>query len=66
VLEKVRVMREELGIRGFIPGLNFAAMTPDVAEGNIRLFAAEVLPVLQAWAADDMARPESRVAHTIS
>jgi len=58
VLEKIQFMREVLGIRGFIPGLNYAAMTPDIAEANLRLFAAEVLPVLKTWEAEDIAVPE--------
>jgi alkanesulfonate monooxygenase SsuD/methylene tetrahydromethanopterin reductase-like flavin-dependent oxidoreductase (luciferase family) len=52
VIEKVALIKEKVGICGFLPHFSFAGMPDDEAERNLRLFAAEVLPELQRWEAD--------------
>jgi alkanesulfonate monooxygenase SsuD/methylene tetrahydromethanopterin reductase-like flavin-dependent oxidoreductase (luciferase family) len=49
VLEKVANLRDLLGVAAFNPSFSYADMPVDVAEKSIRLFAKEVMPVLQSW-----------------
>lgn len=49
VLEKVANLRDLLGVAAFNPSFSYADMPVDVAEKSIRLFASEVMPVLQSW-----------------
>jgi len=57
VLEKLSTLRELLGLAAFNPSFNFAGMSPEVAERSLRLFAGEVLPVVQAWDAPEVPGP---------
>lgn len=52
VIEKVARLRDLLGIAAFNPSFSYADMPFDVAEKSVRLFATEVMPVLQSWDAE--------------
>jgi alkanesulfonate monooxygenase SsuD/methylene tetrahydromethanopterin reductase-like flavin-dependent oxidoreductase (luciferase family) len=50
VLEKIRTFCDLTGADGFIGVFRYGGMPVDVAESSMRLFAAEVMPELQALA----------------
>jgi alkanesulfonate monooxygenase SsuD/methylene tetrahydromethanopterin reductase-like flavin-dependent oxidoreductase (luciferase family) len=54
VIEKLRTLKDLLGIAAFNPSFNFGGMPPDVAEASLRLFAGEVLPEVRRWAAPEI------------
>ena len=55
VLEKLSTLRDLLGMSAMNPWFSYAGMPPAVAEGSLRLFAREVLPVVQSWEAEPLA-----------
>jgi len=55
VIAKFERLRNLLGVAAFNPTFSFAGMPYDLAEANLRLFAAEVLPVLHEWEAEPLA-----------
>lgn len=55
VLAKLDRMHRLLGMAAFNPWFSYAGMPPADAEGNIRLFAQEVLPVIQSWTGPQLA-----------
>ena len=40
-------VKEKVGLNHFIAVFSYGGMPPELAEKNMRLFAAEVMPVLQ-------------------
>jgi alkanesulfonate monooxygenase SsuD/methylene tetrahydromethanopterin reductase-like flavin-dependent oxidoreductase (luciferase family) len=46
-LEQIYTMREKVGLDHFIAVFSYGGMPAELAEKNMRLFAAEVMPVLQ-------------------
>jgi len=58
VLEKLAALRDLLGMAAFNPWFSYAGMPIADAEASLRLFAREVLPVLQSWEAAPLARAE--------
>ena len=46
-LEQIYTMQDLVGLNHFIPVFSYGGMPHDVAERNLRLFAAEVMPKLQ-------------------
>lgn len=57
VLAKFETLRDLLGMAAINPWFSYAGMPPDDAEGNLRLFAREVLPVLKQWQTEDLVAP---------
>jgi alkanesulfonate monooxygenase SsuD/methylene tetrahydromethanopterin reductase-like flavin-dependent oxidoreductase (luciferase family) len=55
VLEKLALLRDLLGVTAFNPSFNFGNIPPADAEASLRLFASEVLPVVQSWATEPLA-----------
>ncbi len=58
VIEKVAFIRETIGMAGFLPNFSFSGMPYEEAERNLRLFATEVLPVLQRWESAPLEWPD--------
>jgi alkanesulfonate monooxygenase SsuD/methylene tetrahydromethanopterin reductase-like flavin-dependent oxidoreductase (luciferase family) len=66
VIEKVAALRDQLGVAAFNPSFSYADMPVEVAEKSLRLFATEVMPVLQSWASEPIptgAQQRRTVAH---
>jgi alkanesulfonate monooxygenase SsuD/methylene tetrahydromethanopterin reductase-like flavin-dependent oxidoreductase (luciferase family) len=55
VLEKLARLRDLLGMAAMNPWFSYAGMPIEEAERNLRLFAREVLPVLQRWQTEPLA-----------
>jgi alkanesulfonate monooxygenase SsuD/methylene tetrahydromethanopterin reductase-like flavin-dependent oxidoreductase (luciferase family) len=60
VLEKLAGLRDLLGMSALFPWFSYAGMPPAEAEASLRLFAREVLPVLQSWETESLAPAERR------
>jgi hypothetical protein len=58
VLAKFETLRDLLGMAAINPWFSYAGMPPADAEGNVRLFAREVLPVLKEWQTAELVAPE--------
>ncbi len=57
VLEKLAALRDLIGMSAVFPWFSYAGMPPSVAEGSLRLFAQEILPVIKTWEAEPLADP---------
>jgi len=55
VLEKLSGLRDLIGMAAMNPWFSYAGMPVEDAEASLRLFAREVLPVLQSWDTEPMA-----------
>jgi alkanesulfonate monooxygenase SsuD/methylene tetrahydromethanopterin reductase-like flavin-dependent oxidoreductase (luciferase family) len=49
VLERLAELRDVVGMSAFFPWFSYAGMPAADAEASVRLFAREVLPVVQTW-----------------
>ncbi|HEY1967502.1 MAG TPA: LLM class flavin-dependent oxidoreductase [Pseudonocardia sp.] len=49
VLDKLSIFRDEIGAGGYAPTFSYAGLPYPEVENSIRLFAAEVMPVLREW-----------------
>lgn len=58
ILEKLRTQVEITGMIGFSPSFYYGGMSIEQAEASMRLFAAEVLPVLQSWETAPIPKPK--------
>jgi alkanesulfonate monooxygenase SsuD/methylene tetrahydromethanopterin reductase-like flavin-dependent oxidoreductase (luciferase family) len=56
VLEKLENIRGMVGLAGFTPGFSYGGMPYDEAERSMRLFVEEVMPELESWHTEAMAR----------
>jgi hypothetical protein len=54
VLERLAVLRDMVGMSALFPWFSYAGMPPEDAESSLRLFAGEVLPVVQSWDTDPL------------
>ena len=60
--ERIVDIQEKVGNEGFNAVCSFAGMTPEMAEQNMRLFAAEVMPRLKELPPVDLEQLDARAA----
>ena len=59
VLDKLAFLRDTLGISAFQASFSFSGIPYDEVEAGLRLFGREVLPVVHAWATEEIPSPRA-------